>query len=82
MKIDDDENIVLDPKEISPNDIEIIKNTLIYETWRHDGKNDHIKRDIKKKIIKTNAKINEILNEGNNPVSPEKEILIKIKHCS
>jgi len=34
-----------------------INDELIYEKWRDDGKYEHKKRDIEKKLIKTNARI-------------------------
>jgi len=40
---------------ILPKDEQIINDTLIYDKWRDDGKLDHKKRDIEKKIKKANA---------------------------
>jgi hypothetical protein len=56
-------------QNISPEDENKINDVLIYEKWRDDGKNDHIKRDIEKKLLKANAvkKANKHLSEGGNP---------------
>jgi len=42
---------------ILPEDKQQLNDVLIYEKWRDDGKYDHKKRDIEKKLKKLNAVI-------------------------
>jgi len=44
-------------KDISSEGGKRINEVLLYEKWRDDGKGDHKKRDIEKKIKKQNARI-------------------------
>ena len=42
-------------QKITPEDEKQINDTLLYEKWRDEGKADHKKCDIEKKIKKANA---------------------------
>ena len=46
-----------------------INDALIYGKWRDDGKDDHKKRDIEKKLKKANAtiKAKKLLSKNGNP---------------
>jgi len=54
---------------ILPEDAQQINDVLIYEKWRDDGKYDHKKRDIEKKLKKANAEIKskKSMNTNRNP---------------
>jgi len=49
------ERTELSSQDILPEDIKQITDVLNYEKWRDDGKYDHEKRDIEKKLKKANA---------------------------
>ena len=42
-------------QDISSEDEKRINDTILYDKWRDEGKHDHKKRDIEKKITKANA---------------------------
>ncbi|MCL2801975.1 MAG: hypothetical protein FWD28_09490 [Treponema sp.] len=58
--------------DISQEDLNRINDVLLYEKWRDDGRADHKKRDIEKKIRKHNARVKIIKNKETQNESKKK----------
>jgi len=71
----------LSSQDISFEELKRINDFLIHENWRDNGKYDHKKRDIKKKIEKSNA-VRKANKENADGVLVSNEKYVKIKQCS